>query len=185
MPQKAVGTKAYRLTPLERVKFVILGQDPYHGAGQAHGLSFSVPESVRTPPSLANIFKELKADLGEEIPKSGNLSAWATQGGLLLNTVLTVRSAEANSHRKQGWERFTDATIRLVNQKCENVAFVLWGAPARKKTNLINGDRHLIIEAPHPSPLSAYRGFLGSRPFSKINQYRRRHGLPEIDWCEA
>ena len=177
--------QAYRLTPLEQVKFVILGQDPYHGAGQAHGLSFSVPKGIRTPPSLANIFRELNADLGEEIPASGNLSAWARRGGLLLNTVLTVRAAEANSHRKQGWEKFTDATIRLVNQECENVAFVLWGAPARKKSSLIDGQRHLIIESPHPSPLSAYRGFLGSRPFSKINRYRRCHGLAEIAWSEV
>jgi len=174
--------RAFQLTPLENVKFVILGQDPYHGPGQAHGLSFSVVSGCRHPPSLANIFKELKGDVGIEVPESGDLGAWSRQGGLLLNTVLTVRAREANSHRKQGWEAFTDAAIELVNRTCEHVAFVLWGTPARKKARLIDDQRHLIVESAHPSPLSAYRGFFDSKPFSKINEYRRRHGLAEIDW---
>ena len=174
--------QAYRLTPLSEVKFVILGQDPYHGEGQAHGLSFSVKDEVKIPPSLRNIFAELNADIGVKIPNSGDLSVWALRGGLLLNTVLTVRSSEAHSHRGKGWERFTDATIQLVNQECQHVAFVLWGSPARKKKSLIDAHKHLIIESPHPSPLSAYRGFLGSKPFSAINKYRADHDLPLIDW---
>lgn len=173
---------AYRLTPLSQVKFVILGQDPYHGEGQAHGLSFSVREDIKIPPSLKNIFVELRQDVGVPVPESGDLTGWASRGGLLLNTVLTVRSGEANSHRGKGWERFTDATIRLVNQECAHVAFVLWGGPARKKKSLIDTRKHLVVESPHPSPLSAYRGFFGSKPFSKINQYRADHDLPPIQW---
>ena len=174
--------RAFSLVPLESVRFVILGQDPYHGAGQAHGLSFSVPCGVRPPPSLANIFKELKSDTGCASPDSGDLTAWANQGGLLLNTVLTVRATEPNSHRGHGWEQFTDTVIQLVSQRCHHVAFVLWGTPARKKAILIDTQRHLIVESVHPSPLSAYRGFFGSQPFSRINQYRRLKGLQEINW---
>lgn len=182
-PESLDVFRAYRLTPLSEVKFVILGQDPYHGEGQAHGLSFSVRDAVKIPPSLRNIFVELNQDIGVEVPASGDLSAWASRGGLLLNSVLTVRSAEAHAHRGRGWERFTDATIQLVNQECKNVVFVLWGSPARKKKSLIDSNKHLVIESPHPSPLSAYRGFFGSKPFSKINQYRAAHDLPLIEWA--
>ncbi len=181
-PAAADTFRTFALTDLSDVRFVILGQDPYHGEGQAHGLSFSVPSGIRNPPSLANIFKELQADLGVAGPESGDLTAWAKQGGLLLNTVLTVRASEANSHRKQGWEKFTDSVIETVSSRCEHVAFVLWGAPARKKAKLIDAEKHLIVESPHPSPLSSYRGFFDSKPFSKINEYRRQLDLAEIDW---
>lgn len=181
-PAAADVFRAFALTDLDDVRFVVLGQDPYHGQGQAHGLSFSVTPGTRHPPSLANIFKELHSDLGVDVPQSGDLTNWAKQGGLLLNTVLTVRAAEANSHRKQGWEKFTDAVIETVSAECENVAFVLWGTPARKKVKLIDANKHLIVESVHPSPLSSYRGFFGSKPFSKINEYRRSLGLEEVDW---
>ncbi|APZ95193.1 uracil-DNA glycosylase [Fuerstiella marisgermanici] len=171
---------ALRLTPLNDVRVLILGQDPYHDDGQAHGLSFSVQRGIKIPPSLRNMFKELQADL--EIPPAehGCLEAWAKQGVLLLNTVLTVRAHEANSHRKQGWEEFTDRIIACVNE-LPAVAFVLWGKPAQKKADLIDS-RHLVIQSPHPSPLSARRGFFGSRPFSKINSWLEEHDMLPIDW---
>ena len=175
--------RAFRLTPLDQVRFVILGQDPYHGPNQAHGLCFSVPDGIRQPPSLVNIFRELVSDIGCAAPQTGDLSSWARQGGLLLNTVLTVRANEANSHRMRGWEAFTDDVIRAVSRNCPRVVFVLWGRPAQTKRELIDSDRHLILEAPHPSPLSAYRGFFGSRPFSKINQWLKSHQLAEIGWA--
>jgi uracil-DNA glycosylase len=173
---------ALHLTPYEAVRVLILGQDPYHGPGQAHGLCFSVQRGVPSPPSLGNIYKELREDLGCAIPKHGNLEHWARQGVLLLNAVLTVRAGQANSHQGKGWETFTDAVIRAVNDKPERVVFVLWGAYARKKAALIDRARHVIIESAHPSPLSAYNGFFGSRPFSKINAALREAGQPEIDW---
>ena len=173
---------ALHLTPYEQVSVLILGQDPYHGPGQAHGLSFSVRPGVQQPPSLVNIFKELKEDLGCAIPSHGNLEHWAKQGVLLLNAVLTVRAHSANSHQGKGWEQFTDAVIRAVNDKPDRVVFVLWGAYARKKAALINRMKHVIIESAHPSPLSASNGFFGSKPFSKINAALRAAGKPEIDW---
>ena len=181
-PAKENIFRALELTPLEKVKVVILGQDPYHGEGQAQGLAFSVPTDQKLPPSLRNIFKELADDLGGEAPESGDLSSWASQGVLLLNTVLTVQSGKAGSHHGKGWEEFTDSILSLVNQKKENVVFILWGAPAQKKAKLIDQDRHLILSSPHPSPLSSYRGFFGSRPFSKTNAYLRSKGIAEIDW---
>lgn len=173
---------ALHLTPYEQVSVLILGQDPYHGPGQAHGLSFSVRPGVPQPPSLVNIFKELKDDLGCAIPSHGNLEHWAKQGVLLLNAVLTVRAHSANSHQGKGWEQFTDAVIRAVNDKPDRVVFVLWGAYARKKAALINRMKHVIIESAHPSPLSAANGFFGSKPFSKINAALRAASRPEIDW---
>ncbi len=171
---------AFRLTPLDQVKVLILGQDPYHDDGQAHGLSFSVQRGVAFPPSLRNIFKELVDDIGAAPPTHGSLESWARQGVLLLNTVLTVRAHEANSHRKRGWEQFTDHVIRVVNER-NHVAFVLWGIPAQQKRPLID-DRHLIVASAHPSPLSARRGFFGSRPFSKINQYLVDTKQHPIEW---
>ena len=172
---------ALRLTPLAKVKIVILGQDPYHDDGQAHGLSFSVQQGIKIPPSLRNIFKELHADVGIEPADHGCLEDWARQGILLLNTVLSVRAHEANSHRKQGWEQLTDAIIRSVNQQ-PAVAFVLWGKPAQKKASLLDEARHLVIQDPHPSPLSAHRGFLGSKPFSQINLWLQDNGKEPIQW---
>jgi len=163
------------------VKVVILGQDPYHGPGQAHGLCFSVNPGVRVPPSLGNIFKELRNDLGLDVPSHGDLRSWAKQGVLLLNTTLTVRSGEAASHQRRGWETFTDEVIRVVGQRGTPVVFVLWGAAARKKKTLI-ADHHTVIESPHPSPLSAHRGFFGSRPFSAANDALTATGLEPIDW---
>jgi len=182
-PSGANIFSAFDNTPFDNVKVVILGQDPYHGAGQAHGLSFSVQDGVPYPPSLQNIFKELKDDLGCNTPKSGNLTAWAKQGVFLLNTVLTVRASEANSHRNQGWENFTDAVIRLLNSQKEHLVFILWGSPAGAKASLIDAKKHLILKAPHPSPLSSYRGFFGSRPFSKSNEYLLHHGKTPIQWA--
>jgi uracil-DNA glycosylase len=170
------------LTPYEKVSVLILGQDPYHEVGQAHGLCFSVRSDVAIPPSLQNIYKELHDDLGCAIPNNGYLTPWAEQGVLLLNAVLTVRAHQANSHQGKGWEYFTDAVIRAVNDKPDRVVFVLWGAYARKKKPLIDTSRHVIIESAHPSPLSAANGFFGSRPFSKINAALREAGKPEIDW---
>jgi len=164
---------------------VILGQDPYHGAGQAHGLSFSVQEGVPHPPSLQNIFKELKDDVGCPIPKNGTLTSWAQQGVFLLNTVLTVRASEANSHRNEGWENFTDAVIACLSAQKEHLVFILWGSPAGAKVSLIDSKKHLILKAPHPSPLSSYRGFFGSKPFSKSNDYLTCKGIKPIDWCLA
>lgn len=173
---------AFELTPLHEVKVVILGQDPYHGEGQAHGLCFSVKPDVEIPPSLVNIYKELQDDCGCEIPNNGYLTKWAKQGVLLLNTVLTVRAHQANSHRGIGWEEFTDAAIRVLNEQDRPIVFILWGRPAQMKKSMLTNPNHLIIESPHPSPLSAYRGFFGSRPFSRTNKFLKEHGLKEIDW---
>lgn len=173
---------AYSLTPLKDVKVVIIGQDPYHNVGQAHGLCFSVRPDVEIPPSLVNIYKELQDDLGCYIPNNGYLVKWAKQGVLLLNTVLTVRAHQANSHRGLGWEEFTDATIRVLNEQDRPIVFILWGAPAQKKKAMLNNPKHLILEAPHPSPLSAYRGFFGSKPFSKTNEFLVQNHLEPIDW---
>ena len=173
---------AFHLTPLKDVKVVILGQDPYHGNNQAHGLCFSVKPEVEIPPSLVNIYKELHDDLGCTIPDHGYLVKWATQGVLMLNTVLTVRAHQANSHRGIGWEEFTDAAIRVLNTQDRPIVFILWGRPAQMKKAMLNNPKHLILEAPHPSPLSSYRGFFGSRPFSKTNQFLEANGVEPIDW---
>lgn len=173
---------AFALTPLKKVKVVILGQDPYHGDGQAHGLCFSVRPDVEIPPSLVNIYKELQTDCGCYIPNNGYLTKWADQGVLLLNTVLTVRAHQANSHRGIGWEEFTDAAIRILNEQDRPMVFILWGRPAQMKKAMLNNPRHLILEAPHPSPLSAYRGFFGSRPFSRTNKFLKENGLEPMDW---
>lgn len=173
---------AFHFTPLEEVKVVILGQDPYHEPGQAHGLCFSVKPQVPIPPSLVNIYKELEDDLGCYIPNNGYLEKWARQGVLMLNTVLTVRAHQANSHKDLGWEQFTDAAIRVLAEQDRPMVFVLWGKPARRKKEMIHNPKHLILESPHPSPLSAYRGFFGSRPFSRINAYLEQNGLEPIDW---
>jgi uracil-DNA glycosylase len=161
---------------------MIIGQDPYHGPGQAHGLCFSVQRGMRVPPSLVNIHKELHADVGVDIPDHGNLEAWARQGVLLLNTTLTVRAGRAASHQGKGWEIFTDDVIRAVNAKTDHVVFILWGAAARKKRALVDRSRHTIIESPHPSPLSAHNGFFGTKPFSRTNAALVAHGQPPIDW---
>ena len=173
---------AFELTPLNEVKAVILGQDPYHGDGQAHGLCFSVKPDVEIPPSLVNIYQELHDDLGCYIPNNGYLTKWAKQGVLLLNTVLTVRAHQANSHRGIGWEEFTDAAIRVLNEQDRPIVFILWGRPAQMKKSMLTNPKHFILEAPHPSPLSAYRGFFGSRPFSRTNEFLEQNGLTPIDW---
>lgn len=173
---------AFHYTPYHDVKVVILGQDPYHNVGQAHGLCFSVKKGVKVPPSLVNIYQELHEDLGCTIPSHGCLTKWAKQGVLMLNTVLTVRAHEANSHKGIGWEEFTDAAIRALNEKDEPLVFILWGSPAQRKKKMLNNPKHLILEAPHPSPLSAYRGFFGSKPFSKTNRFLEEHGKEPIDW---
>ena len=173
---------AFHLTPLHEVKVVILGQDPYHNDGQAHGLCFSVKRDVDIPPSLVNIYQELHDDLGCYIPNNGYLTKWAKQGVLMLNTVLTVRAHQANSHRGMGWEQFTDAAIRILNEQDRPIVFILWGSPAQKKAQMLNNPKHLILKAPHPSPLSAYRGFFGSRPFSQTNEFLVKNGLEPIDW---
>lgn len=173
---------AFHFTPLSKVKVVILGQDPYHEPNQAHGLSFSVKPGVKIPPSLVNIYKELQDDLGLKIPNNGFLKKWADQGVMLLNTVLTVRAHEANSHKNIGWEEFTDAAIRILNQENHPIVFMLWGAPAGKKKAMLNNPNHLILMAPHPSPLSAYRGFFGCKHFSKANEFLIAHGETPIDW---
>lgn len=173
---------AFSLTPLEKVKAVILGQDPYHGEGQAHGLCFSVKPDVEIPPSLVNIFQELHDDLGCYIPNNGYLEKWARQGVLMLNTVLTVRAHQPNSHRGIGWEEFTDAAIRILDRQDRPMVFILWGRPAQMKKAMLHNPRHLILESPHPSPLSAFRGFFGSRPFSKTNAFLEKNGLEPIDW---
>ncbi len=173
---------AFRLTPYEQVKVLVLGQDPYHGAGQAHGLAFSVRPGVRPPPSLVNMFKELHDDLGLPVPRDGSLVPWAERGVLLLNAVLTVREATPNSHAGQGWEAFTDAVIRAVSDKPEPVVFVLWGAYAQKKQKLIDPRRHVVLAGPHPSPLSASRGFFGSKPFSRANAELQKRGQAPVDW---
>ena len=169
-------------TPLSKVKVVILGQDPYHGPGQAHGLCFSVQKGVRVPPSLVNIFKEIESDLGVPPPGHGHLQAWAERGVLLLNAVLTVERGSAGAHQGKGWEQFTDAAVRAVNDQRENVAFLLWGSQAQKKGAGIDSRRHLVLKAPHPSPLSAHRGFFGCRHFSKANEWLESRGAAPIDW---
>ena len=174
--------KAFHLTPLENVKVVIIGQDPYHGDGQAHGLCFSVKPEVAIPPSLVNIYQELHDDLGCQIPKHGYLVKWAEQGVLMLNTVLTVRAHQANSHHGIGWEEFTDAAIKALNQEDRPMVFILWGRPAQAKKRMLTNSKHLILEAPHPSPLSAYRGFFGSKPFSQTNEFLQANGIEPIDW---
>lgn len=173
---------ALRATPYASVKAVILGQDPYHGAGQAHGMCFSVKKGVQPPPSLVNIFKELNADLGVPIPKHGQLTDWAKNGVLLLNTALTVREGQANSHRGMGWEIFTDRVIELLNEREQPIVFLLWGGNARAKKRLITSPQHLVLECTHPSPLSAYNGFFGCRHFSKTNEFLKANGISPIDW---
>lgn len=174
--------RAFHLTSFAALKVVILGQDPYHGEGQANGLCFSVSSGIPFPPSLRNIFKELEDDMGVSKPQSGDLAKWAEQGILLLNTTLTVREGTPASHKGKGWETFTDEVIRCISQEKENIIFVLWGASARRKVGLIEATKHTCIESVHPSPLSAHRGFLGSKPFSGVNQLLRRQGVSEIDW---
>ena len=173
---------AFHFTPLNEVKAVILGQDPYHNEGQAHGLCFSVKKGVEIPPSLVNIYKELHDDLGCYIPNNGYLEKWARQGVFLLNTVLTVRAHAANSHRGVGWEEFTDSAIKILNEQDRPIVFMLWGKPAQEKKKMLTNPNHLVLEAPHPSPLSAYRGFFGCRHFSKCNEFLKEHGLTPIDW---
>lgn len=173
---------SFHFTPLSKLKVVILGQDPYHKEGQAHGLCFSVKPEVDIPPSLVNIYKELQEDLGCYIPNNGYLEKWAKQGVLLLNTVLTVRAHQANSHQGKGWERFTDAVIQAVNAQDCPIVFILWGRPAQLKKSMMNNPKHLILEAPHPSPLSSYRGFFGSKPFSKTNEFLSKNNIEPIDW---
>jgi uracil-DNA glycosylase len=174
---------ALNYTPYEDVKVVLLGQDPYHGPNQAHGLSFSVKPGVKIPPSLRNMYKEMKEDIGCDIPEDGYLKKWADQGVLLLNTVLTVRSGQAHSHKGKGWEIFTDRVISLINERKKPVVFMLWGKPAQSKLKRIDTDKHYIITSPHPSPLSANRGYFGSKPYSKANQLLKEWNEGEIDWC--
>jgi len=181
-PKGSEWFRALDLTPLDKVRVVVLGQDPYHGAGQAHGLCFSVKPGVRPPPSLLNIYKELESDLGLPRPRHGFLEHWAKQGVLLLNSVLTVEMAKAGSHSQKGWERFTDAIIRMVNDKPDPVVFMLWGSYAQKKAAFVDTSRHLVLKAAHPSPLSAHNGFLGCRHFSKCNAFLVARGQQPIDW---
>ena len=173
---------AFHLTPLSRVKVVILGQDPYHNVGQAHGLSFSVKPGVQTPPSLVNIYQELHEDLGCYIPNNGYLTKWAEQGVLLLNTVLTVQAHKANSHKDIGWEEFTDAAIRILNEQDRPIVYLLWGRNAQNKKWMLTNPKHLVLEAPHPSPFSASRGFFGCRHFSRTNEFLKEHGIEPVDW---
>jgi uracil-DNA glycosylase len=173
---------AFNLCPFDRVKVVIIGQDPYHGFGQAHGLCFSVNDGVPFPPSLQNIFKEIKSDVGVEPPLTGNLTRWAEQGVLLLNATLTVRAGEAGSHQKRGWETFTDAVINLLSAEREHLVFILWGAYAQRKGAYIDRSKHLVLTSAHPSPLSAYNGFFGNKHFSRTNDFLRAHGMDEIRW---
>jgi len=173
---------AFNFTPFDKVKVVLLGQDPYHGSGQAHGLCFSVPVGIAKPPSLQNIFKELNNDLGIPIPANGNLEKWAGQGVLLLNATLTVRAHQAGSHQNRGWEIFTDAAIKALSEQREHLVFILWGNYAQAKETLIDGSKHHILKTVHPSPMSVTRGFYGCKHFSKTNDYLRKHGIPEIDW---
>ena len=181
-PAKEDIFAAFRLSPLSKVRVVILGQDPYHEPGQAHGLCFSVKPGVEIPPSLRNIYQELHDDLGCYIPDNGYLVKWAEQGVLLLNTVLTVRAHQAFSHRNIGWETFTDAVITALNRENRPIVFLLWGSPAQRKASMLNNPNHLILKAPHPSPLSAYRGFFGCKHFSQTNRFLEQHGLAPIDW---
>lgn len=173
---------AYEYTPLSDVKVLILGQDPYHDVGQAHGLCFSVNPGIEIPPSLVNIYKELNDDIGCYIPNNGYLTKWAKQGVMLLNTVLTVRAHQANSHHGLGWEEFTDATIRILNEQDRPIVYMLWGRPAQNKASMLNNPKHLVLKAPHPSPLSAYRGFLGCKHFSMANDFLKKNGIEPIDW---
>ena len=181
-PEEKNVFNALKLTPFESVKVVILGQDPYHGFGQAHGLSFSVQKGIPLPPSLKNIYKELQEDIGGELPTEGDLSHWAKQGVLLLNTVLTVEEGNANSHKGMGWEKLTNRLIESLNELKHPVIFILWGKPAQDKEKLITNPNHVILKAPHPSPLSAYRGFFGSKPFSRVNDILIQHGQTPIRW---
>jgi len=173
---------AFNQTPFEKVRVIIIGQDPYHGMGQAHGLSFSVPNGVALPPSLLNIFKEIESDLGIKMSKNGDLTAWANQGVLLLNATLTVEMANAGSHQNRGWETFTDAAIAALNQHRDGLVFVLWGSYAQRKGAMIDPKKHLVLQSPHPSPLSAHRGFFGNHQFSQINAYLQQRGEAPIDW---
>jgi uracil-DNA glycosylase len=181
-PPKELIFSALNYTDLNEVKVVILGQDPYHGEGQAHGLSFSVPKGEKIPPSLRNIYKEIALEYNSEQPSHGNLEAWAKQGVLMLNAVLTVEAGKAGSHQKKGWELFTDKLIQIVNDQCSHVVFLLWGSHAQKKGKIIDRQKHLVLEAPHPSPLSAHRGFLGSDHFKKANAYLTQNAKEPIDW---
>jgi uracil-DNA glycosylase len=181
-PPPASIFNAFKLCPLDNVKVVILGQDPYHGKGQAHGLCFSVNDGVRVPPSLQNIYKEIAEDCGLPTPQSGNLEQWAKQGVLLLNATLTVQAGHAGSHQHKGWEEFTDAVIRVVNEEKENVVFILWGRYAQNKTWMIDDKKHLVLTAPHPSPFSAHGGFFGCKHFSKTNVYLKEHGREVVKW---
>lgn len=174
--------RALDLCPFDKVKVVILGQDPYHGQGQAHGLAFSVPDGVKTPPSLKNIYKEIKSDLGIDVPETGNLERWAKQGVLLLNATLTVEASQPGSHQGLGWETFTDAIIKTISEQKEHVVFLLWGKYAQAKKSLIDETKHLILQAPHPSPFSAHTGFFGCKHFSQTNEYLKQYGLSEIEW---
>lgn len=183
-PEEKNVFNALELTPFESVKVVILGQDPYHGSGQAHGLSFSVQKGIPLPPSLKNIYKELQEDIGEDLPTEGDLSHWAKQGVLLLNTVLTVEEGNANSHKGKGWERLTNRLIESLNELKHPVIFILWGKLAQDKEKLIINPNHVILKAPHPSPLSAYRGFFGSKPFSRVNDILIQQGQTPIRWTE-
>jgi uracil-DNA glycosylase len=182
-PEKQNIFNALNSTPFKDVKVVLLGQDPYHGEGQAHGLSFSVGKDVKIPPSLRNIYKELHDDIGCDIPEYGNLSKWTEQGVLLLNTVLTVREGKAHSHKGKGWETFTDKVIEHLNNREKPLVFMLWGRPAQEKLKLIDSEKHFVIQSPHPSPFSARKGFFGSKPFSRTNEWLRNNGEKEIDWC--
>jgi len=182
-PPKGLVFNAFNKTPLSKVKVVLLGQDPYHGVGQAHGLSFSVPDGIKIPPSLRNMYKELNSDINFNIPSHGNLEKWANQGVLLLNATLTVRAENAGSHQKKGWETFTDAVIKCVSDNTEGVVFLLWGNYAQKKECLIDQTKHNILKAVHPSPLSASRGFFGCKHFSQTNKYLSEKGKDPIDWC--
>lgn len=182
-PQEADVFNAFNRTPFHKVKVVILGQDPYHGPDQAHGLSFSVPKGVAIPPSLRNIFKELQRDINIPTPSHGCLQSWADQGVLLLNATLTVQQASAGSHQKKGWESFTDKAIQSLNDHCDNIVFLLWGAYAQKKGGFINESKHKVLRSVHPSPLSAYRGFIGNQHFSLTNQYLTQHGASAIHWA--
>ena len=173
---------AFNLCPFDKVKVVIIGQDPYHGPGQAHGLCFSVNDGIDFPPSLRNIFKEIQTDLGTPVPASGDLTRWANQGVLLLNATLTVRAHQAGSHQRRGWEEFTDAAIRTLAEQREHLVFILWGAYAQKKGSFIDRNKHLVLASAHPSPLSAYNGFFGNRHFSRANEYLSQYGKEPIDW---
>jgi len=181
-PPAKLILNAFDKCPFTNVRVVIIGQDPYHGEGQAHGLCFSVAEDVKVPPSLVNIFKELQADLAKPIPANGSLIQWAKQGVLLLNATLTVRAASPGSHQGKGWEEFTDAVIKVLNKEKENLVFILWGAYAQRKGGIIDRTRHIVIESAHPSPFAAYRGFFGSKPFSKCNAFLLQNGHPIIEW---